>query len=233
MDGLWKEKIGGWNSKDSKRKSQTRNNTLRDKGRALLNVYNGHKTQKEDTNIFREESVVEWTSNKVRTFKEFKIEIWKVATPGSVRRVLICAEGVNHWTTVDGKDKIRTAYKYNNTWYDYFDDSEINQVTPLAKIDEEGINWDEELPRYVPERESKKYHYWSRHYSGDGDFLYNKPLPYWKRSTFYNDGKRRKIGQKIANSIDRSNIRKYITDGDWNKEIKTGAYSKSIAWLVH
>jgi len=41
MQGLWKENVGGWNHKDSRRKKQTRNNTIRDKGRMLLRVYGG------------------------------------------------------------------------------------------------------------------------------------------------------------------------------------------------
>lgn len=36
MKGTWKEKIGGWNPKNSKRKRQTRKNTLKDEMRILI-----------------------------------------------------------------------------------------------------------------------------------------------------------------------------------------------------
>lgn len=45
MNGLWKETVGGWNHKDSKRKRQTRKHLLRDKGRALLNTYDSYRSR--------------------------------------------------------------------------------------------------------------------------------------------------------------------------------------------
>lgn len=69
-------------------------------------------------------------------------------------------------------------------------------------------------------------------YDSDGDFIYGKPLPSWKRMTFFNDGKRRKYCQQEANSADRMAIRTFIENQDWEAEIKTHACSKSIAWCV-
>jgi len=65
------------------------------------------------------------------------------------------------------------------------------------------------------------------------EYLYGKLLPDWKRRTLYNDGKRRKIGQEIANGTDRAIIREWISKGNWDKVIPTHAYSKSISWFVH
>ena len=61
MYGLWKETVGGWNHKDSKRKRQCRKHTLRDKGRALLKTYDSFRSgiRKENVDIFREEGAVE------------------------------------------------------------------------------------------------------------------------------------------------------------------------------
>lgn len=45
MQGIWKEKIGGYNAKDKKRKKQTRKHTLKDKMVGLMSVgYRGDKT---------------------------------------------------------------------------------------------------------------------------------------------------------------------------------------------
>jgi hypothetical protein len=64
------------------------------------------------------------------------------------------------------------------------------------------------------------------------EFLYGKFIPNWKRNTLYNDGKRRKIGQDIANGSDRTIIRDWISKGDWDKVIPTHSLTKSIAWFV-
>ena len=54
MNGLWKEKLGGWNHKDSKRKKQTRNNMYRDRGRQLIHAFDGYnRVNLADETVFR------------------------------------------------------------------------------------------------------------------------------------------------------------------------------------
>ena len=133
MNGLWKEAVGGWNHKDSKRKRQSRKHTLKDKGRALLNAYDSFRRgiKKENADIFRQEGASD-----------------------------------------------RSCYTTR-------------------------------------------------------EFLYNKPLYSHTRYSFYCDGARRKYGQKLANKMSRNNCKKWIRNGDFDKEIKNHPYEKSIAWLIH
>jgi hypothetical protein len=69
-------------------------------------------------------------------------------------------------------------------------------------------------------------------------FMYNKPVS-WRADLhkLYNDGRRRKIGQNMVNSSDRNYLHLWIVNGmktgNWDNEIKTHAYSKSINWWVH
>ena len=50
MQGKWKNNVGGWNHKDSKRKKQTRNHLLKDRGLYL--------SRKEPEEVVRFESDV-------------------------------------------------------------------------------------------------------------------------------------------------------------------------------
>jgi len=65
-------------------------------------------------------------------------------------------------------------------------------------------------------------------------FAYGKPLPedFWNQYGFWAT-KARKYAQKYASSMDRQNIRKFITKGDWDAEVKTHALQKSIAWEIY
>lgn len=65
-------------------------------------------------------------------------------------------------------------------------------------------------------------------------FAYGKPLSvnFWHEFGFWST-KARKYAQKKAHHMDRQNIRTYISKGEWDKEIKTHALSKSIAWEVY
>jgi len=146
MKGLWKENLGGWNAKDTKRKKQSRNHTLKDNGTYIIRTFDGYrdKNRKVNSDIFRYET-----------------------------------ETVLVEKAIERKNKVII-----------------------------------------------------KDYDKDGSFIYNKPLSSWKRMTFFNDGKRRKIAQKHAHSMDRQNIRKWIHDEDWDAEVKTHALSKSIAWEI-
>jgi len=64
-------------------------------------------------------------------------------------------------------------------------------------------------------------------------FAYGKPLSenFWNEFGFYRC--KRKEAQKIVNGMDRQNLRTFIKNENWDAEIKTHAYSKSIAWMVY
>ena len=50
MQGLWKEKLGGWNHKDSKRKKQTRRNSFKDKARGIASRHGSNFNFRFDLN---------------------------------------------------------------------------------------------------------------------------------------------------------------------------------------
>ena len=124
-------------------------------------------------------------------------------------------------------ENIRTAKRFRNKWYDEYTGEEII-ADEIKKLD---ILYKEETIFNDPIVE--------RVYKGFGTFdageiyIYGKFIPHWKRMTFYNDGKRRKIAQKRASSMDRQNIRKWISDEDWAAEVKNHALSKSILWEIY
>ena len=230
MNGLWKENIGGWNNKDTKRKKQSRKHILKDKGRALLKVYDSwFQEPKEDENIFREEGAVLWIKEKSEYKKQNMIEVCRVLVDNYDYKYSWFDDGI----LTDGfyQGKPRMAYNFRDTWYDYFDDSKISgHVKKVSVVDIEGIIDNTEAPK--PSNRRRRI-YWGRHYIGGTNFLYNKPLPSWKRTTFYSDGKSRKLGQNIAHSADRGAVKTYIGNADWDAEIKTHDLSKTIAWFVH
>lgn len=43
---------------------------------------------------------------------------------------------------------------------------------------------------------------------------------------------RRKVAQLIVNSKDRAILRDYLRKADWEKEVPTHCYSKSINWMI-
>ena len=209
MNGLWKENLGGWNHKDSKRKKQSRNNTLRDKGRALLKIQ-----ETKDIGI-REEGDVEYIDPKKVYKNNFYIEIWKI---------IISKEDEYLFKNTS---KIRYAYLWNNSWYDDYNDEKIisDNIDKLEFIYSTELIFDEEIKIKEPS------YYWGAG-SITTTFLFDKPLPYWKQRTFYNDGKRRKYAQKYASSMDRANLKEWVRKEDWDSEIKTHALSKSILWEI-
>ena len=258
MQGLWKENLGGWNSKDNRRKKQTRNNTLRDKGRAIYNKFNGWKAKNEaKSEVFRIEGAMEivyrgkkYCDNTIH----YEADIYRALVTYPIKDDngdLIVSYKIGYTTYYektyryvyvykDGNDQYRytnaTAYNFKNedtdkNLKDFFNLDNIQahklEISNLRKTKRKvKLNIEKRL------KEIKEVHTEDFYPAGE-DFIYNKPLPSWKVNTFYNDGKRRKIGQKIANSIDRAKAKAYINNKDWDAEIKTGAYSKSIAWLVH
>ena len=65
MKGLWKNNLGGYNRKGSKRKKQTLSNHIRENARAVYRIYTTEKEEephkKFDESIMREETQVMWT----------------------------------------------------------------------------------------------------------------------------------------------------------------------------
>jgi len=208
MNGRWKENIGGWNHKDSKRKAQTRKNTLRDKARVLI-----HSVDKRKNIDIWEESDIEIIEEKVNYKQSDFYEVWSVNTGDYYD---------------DKRSKSFYAIEYNGKWFDYITYDEMDRhIYKLNFIKKEEFELD------IPREEYKNYPYWNRANTNSTTFLYGSPIYDWRILTFYNDGKRRKIAQKMASRKDRQNIRQWINNEDWFSEIKTHYLSKSIAWEIN
>jgi len=263
MNGNWKNNLGGWNEKGSRRKSQTHNHRLRDNGAYIIRAFDGWRTKNKKTNtsIFRSESQTEivtkgeYGTNKpiVNTAKVKKVLVtWNIINNNG-DFILDYIEKkynmfgryyyyVNIWKT-----NSRYAYVYANK--NISDRLEYEERTKLRLFEFLNINKKQngtitltqtrETNRTISLSEveintaiERKNKIIIKDFDSDGDFIYNKPLASWKRRTFFNDGKRRKFTQKLANRNDRRNAKHWITKGVLDSEIKTHALSKSIAWAI-
>lgn len=265
MQGLWKEDIGGWNHKDTRRKKQTRNNTIRDKGRILLKVYGSSwrkRSKKTDEKIYRRENemVIETPVDNtplVKTTFAYKARVEFVSHYKEEYYSL------NH--NIDGeiitKEYMRwVPVRSYKTMMIYFDDNlvkkswrdsiyyayDLKTREPLWKIFrlknpfarmieitskkitniEVKLDWE----KLEEKREKSRFSDFNSWYCKE--YLYGKLLPDWKRYTLYNDGRRRKYGQKMAHSKDRMRVKTWINNRNWDTEISTHCYSKSISWWV-
>lgn len=257
MNGLWKETVGGWNHKDSKRKRQTRKHTLRDKGRAILNTYDSfrHGSKKENANIFREEGIVEVVSvyeNKSPIY-ESTVKKYSVSYPEVDKNdkklidtieytSILCDGSIKHYSYQKERN-VHTAFTgyYDFSEYCYKDEysaKKISCLENLTKTQKRYLKIEEiySTARFVKldisSYKKSEVHVSDRSFYNIKEFLYNKPLYKHIRWSFYNDGARRKWGQKYANRMSRNKCKQWIRNGNFDKEIKSHPYEKSIAWLI-
>lgn len=259
MQGLWKNNVSGW-KKDSRRKKQTYNDFITDKGRVALKIYSGLRRRhtKQDEAIHRVENPMVLISkpyskkNFVKETNAYRVTVNYISSYKDEEFVF------KH--TIKGEIVEKTYLKKVpvRTWKEiicYFDENndsnlrypiELKSNLPLRKVlpnsNKYGANYDivykQKLTKIIPlswEKEAayrETAHIDDQFYSKQKEFFYGKILPDWKRWTFYNDGKRRKEGQKLVNGLERAAVRNWVAKGDWDKEIKTNHYSKSIAWLI-
>lgn len=257
MNGSWKETVGGWNHKDSKRKRQTRKHTLRDKGKALLKTYDSFRngSKKEDENIFREEGAVEViiTLNAKSPVYESNVKKYQVQYPevdkNDKRLIHIIeyscslSDGTIKHYKYEKELKCYTSftgyYDYSNNCYkDEYSSEKIKCLENLTNTQKRYLKIEEvySTSRFVKLDVSKYVHsktYSSKDYHGTyREFIYNKPLYRYIRWSFYCDSSRRKWAQNYANRTTRHNVKQWIRNGDFDKEIKSHPYEKSIAWLI-
>jgi len=252
MKGLWKENLGGYNHKDTKRKKQTRKHSLKDNGNYIIRTFDGFKKSRDDLpEVFRNESytVKIITNNK------------PIITTAKIYNALIKIQDVDDYGQFIPNGKTSSGYKeiikeinfYRNENEKYFynknkslyiekNNKKINEeynLTPAQLIRLEIINpiftnkikiLPKEMIQEALERKNKIK---KEDFQKECPFIYNKPITHWKIMTFFNDGKRRKIAQNRANRMDRRNIKNWINNHDISKPLKTHALSKSILWEIY
>jgi hypothetical protein len=213
MKGTWKENLGGWNHKDSKRKKQTRKHLLRDNGR----YYSMHD---EDCKSCRIESEVEvnaiYETKHGETKNIYKIKINKWFDSYSTRVAYVYGDPFG-------------LYGHYARWYDAYTEAYIDEHS--KRIEVLGLAWQEYTHYDEPRTITKGYSYSGRGWSDELLFVHNKPYYQWERYNRFRDYPR-KWAQKEVNRSNRAKVKQYIKNGDWDKEIKLHSCTKSIAWMI-
>lgn len=232
MQGTWKENVSGWDRKGNRRRKTTRNSTIKDKARQIIRIYseendvNDKYSKKSDKAVLTNSAITkhEFTGSSYRSSTRTKypeyVQMWKIRYHyGSLNESKVCEAFLENgkWLL---RDKHTLSYSFGVSWFKQRDEF-VEKIRPLEMFKPD---WNKE--RAYENKKSVNYNVYGTTY------FYGKPLPSWKKWTLYDDGKRRKIAQKHAHSMDRQNIRKWIHDEDWDAEVKTHALSKSIAWEI-
>lgn len=213
MQGRWKEELGGWNHKGSKRKRQTRNQTLKDKAKAIIRTFDD--STKVDETMYRSDGEVAFTySYGEKEEKVSFIDIYKVSVQ-SKTDVELCI-----YNTGD----TRLAFEVRGVWYDYYTKSELDKSVSMTLSHVGRESFVDTLP-IKPQRTGSWRDF------GD-DFIYNKPFHRWRFNTLYDDGKRRKIAQSEVNRSNRAKLKAWIHNGDWDTVIPIHYGTKSIARMI-
>jgi len=255
MKGLWKELISGWNHKDSKRKKQTRNNTLKDNGCYIIRTYDGHKNSNKKVNpeVFRNETETSKTFaggyvetkpivTEVKIYKA--LVTWRKVDENNnfIKSCITCSGFEESWKETliyTDENSRRSIYFDTNNVYSAITNESIGDFLSInkkqtwslkisnKKCTDRTIVLPKDLIKKAIERKNKIT---VEDFQKDGSFIYGKPLSSWKMMTFFNDGKRRKFAQNRANRMDRRNIKTWLNKHDISLEVKTHTLSKSIAW---
>jgi len=226
MQGTWKENIQGWNTKDSKRKKQSRKHTLKD--RAKWHIKHTRWNRNQDSAA----TYVEGSSKKeiylVENRRQFKVEVWTIDVDNYDYKKTL--KSIRFRRVPEGffKGNTKIAYEWRGFWYDYYTAKPYRGlIKKLNKIDEEFVEWDKHIPKY----EEVEFELGAE---VETIYLYNKPIPvdYYNMFGFYTT-RRRKFVQKMVNKMDRARVREWVSRENWDTEIKTHALSKSIAWEIY
>lgn len=200
---------------------------LKDKGRSLLKAYDGYNRCKVGHNkpfddSFRIEGQYELVHDLVNPKQSLFIETWQIEVS-----TLVGFRETDFGTMWDVFSySYRDAFFYNGGWYDDYS-YELIVGNSIKKLN---FRYKEEM--FIGPGKPERVNWWTDISSKETIFIYNKPLPDWRRWRLYNDGKRRKSCKKMANSTDRALAREWISRGDFDAPVGTHACSKSIAWCV-
>jgi hypothetical protein len=162
----------------------------------------------------------------VKNKKELYVDVWNIDVDNYIRPN-DCNFQYEYDGFFDGNN--RTAFEYHRNWYDIYTHEPIEgKIKTLNKIDTIYIDWDVKEPKMVENT------YFMIPSTTETIFLYNKPLPVdWNKIFGFWSTKARKYAQKKVNKRDRQRVREYISRKDWDKDVKTHALSKSIAWEIY
>ena len=257
MKGSWKNNISGWNHKDSKRKKQTRKHQLRDNGKAIYNIFNSWKKDKNrecSPEVFRNEveMQIEYTGTRYGNDKPLvnRAEVfyawatWKTLDSNGdfiIDRISDYSGEIYYKHSFKRvkvyRNENRNTYYGKEQYYeaetgkkleDFFGLKKHQNIT-VQDLRKTGKTVELDLTKDIERRKNVKV----SEFHTEGEFMYGKPLYNHEWQRFYGDGKRRKYCRNMANRKDRRYIKAWINKHDISEEVKTHACSKSIAWCIN
>ena len=240
MQGLWKEELGGWNHKGSRRKKASRKDTLRDKRLAILqDFYHDGRNAKHITRIENEQTIT-WIGNRwgpVYPLPKYA-DICKI---GFI--IPLKGDEYNEWK--GSYVHIKAYHKggpYNGMWYEADTDKTIRDFFNLSfqqslLIRDRNIyiesthgkkllDWSEEIKKRV------KVHVKDFTHGTQREFVYDKPIQRYLKWSMYTESPRRTFAHKHVNGQTRRTVRDWIAKGDWDAERVIPHYEKSYAWMI-
>ena len=238
MQGLWKEKISGYDKKGIRRRKTSRKNTIRDKRVALLKDY--HKGRNK---IYRIENPMElvYKGNRYVLNNE-KIE---KTTPIYKIGFRIPKKGFEDDYSKSSYISIK-AYRngdkghYNTQWLeektdknirDYFGLSFkqfycIDHIFTIKEVGIKELDWQNEVLKRNRIRRC------DFNTNNQREFIYNKPLYRYYKWSMYTESTRRRFARKMVNGQTRTSVRNWINKGNWDAERVIPCYEKSYAWYI-
>ena len=240
MNGLWKEQLSGWNTKDSRRKKQTRKNTLRDKSRAILqDFYKTERNSKHFTRIENEQTIT-------YTGSRWGIEGTLPKYADIVKIGFRIPHKGDEYDTDKGSFVTMKAYHqggpYNGAWKEIDTDKTIREYFDLnftqkmliadrdivigEKCGKKLLDWTDELEK------RKKVTVRDFTHSTQRDFVYDKPLLSHLKWSMYTESGRRKFAHKYVQGQTRASVRNWIQKGDWDTERQIPWGEISYAWII-
>ncbi len=230
MNGLWKESVGGWNHKDTKRKKQKRKHTIRDKGRGTLKATKRYSLS---SRIYREEGLVDVTYVEKKEYF-YTANLYR---------------GTFYYPKVDEtgsflKNKYGNQEYVYKTIYYYFDDNDksfkdkdgktlFTELVYIQRINmniitKTYLNVDIKLYPVISREIKNLKNVWM---GSSKEYLYNKLVLKSDIKQLYRDWSR-KWARTYANRLTRNNVKQWIRNADFDKEIKNHPYEKSVDYLI-
>lgn len=143
MQGLWKEKVGGWNNKDCKRKKQSRKHTLKDKYNIIQKEIFEKKFKELNTNLFYLITEKKYCKNYEKKycniiFDDALLEAWTYDekiwwTESNNKTEILSYDGYYYYENFKKKIKILGVIKYVEPIF-YFDYEDNILTYPNQKL---------------------------------------------------------------------------------------------------
>ena len=224
MQGVWKEKINGWN-KDNKRKKQSRKHTLKDKAKILIRKF--YHQDIDNDSIRREcRKYFDITKKDIKKSEDSficRVEFKYYLDRNKKKYHRAIYEPRRYFT--------RICYQLKYKWYDVYTNEEIifDEHHILFKFEKIHIRYKEPL---IVSEDSISL---DRFYYDNTVFIYGNPLPnkFYKMYGFYSTTLK-KFYKKVSHTRTRRNERVWLykKDYDMDYEIKKSAIEKSYKWYI-